>query len=40
MPSPSSTAIGFFDEMVSVFFPLASRTRIEVAVVWPSVVPG
>ena len=40
MPSPSSTAIGFFAEMVSVFFPLASRTRIMVAVAWPSVVPG
>ena len=39
-PSPSSTVIGFFDEMVSFFFPLASRTRIEVALVSPSVVPG
>ena len=39
-PSPSSTVICFFDEMVSCFFPFASRTRIELALVWPSVVPG
>ena len=30
MPSPSSTSIGFLDEIVSRFFPLASSTRIEV----------
>ena len=40
IPSPSSTVIGFFEEMTSFFFPLASRTRIEVVVVSPSVVPG
>ncbi len=40
MPSPSSTVIGFFDEIVSFFFPLASSTRIDVFAVSPSVVPG
>ena len=40
MPSPSSTVIGLSEETVSLFCPFASRTRIEVAVVWPSVVPG
>ena len=40
MPSPSSTLICFFEEMLSFFFPLASRTWIEVVAVWPSVVPG
>jgi hypothetical protein len=40
MPSPSSTVICFFDEIVSFFYPLASRTRIEVVGVWPRIVPG
>ena len=40
MPSPSSTVIGFFEEMASFFFPLASSTRIDLVVVSPRVVPG
>ena len=40
IPSPSSTVSGRPDEIASEFFPSTRRTRIEVAFVWPSVVPG
>ncbi len=40
IPSPSSTVIALRDEIASVFFPFASRTRIVVVVVWPATVPG